>query len=126
MSNLKVPSKLKLHKKSKQLELWYGETSYQLSCEYLRVFSPSAEVRGHGEGQAVLQFGKKDVAITAISSIGNYAIQPTFDDGHDSGIYSWDYLFELTQNFDANWENYLQRLGEAGLPRDASMQILKL
>jgi DUF971 family protein len=126
MSDLKVPSKVKLHKKSKQLELCYGATSYQLSCEYLRVFSPSAEVRGHGQGQSVLQFGKKDVAITAIVAVGNYAIQPTFDDGHDSGIYSWDYLFELAQNYDANWENYLTRLSDAGLARDINMQILKL
>jgi DUF971 family protein len=126
MSNLKVPSKVKLHKKSKQLELCYGATTYHLSCEYLRVFSPSAEVRGHGQGQSVLQFGKKDVAITALTAVGNYAIQPTFDDGHDSGIYSWDYLFELAQNHDANWESYLTRLSDSGLARDINMQILKL
>jgi DUF971 family protein len=126
MTNLKVPNKVKLHKKSKQLELCYGTTTYQLSCEYLRVFSPSAEVRGHGQGQSVLQFGKKEVAITALASVGNYAIQPTFDDGHDSGIYSWDYLFELAQNYDANWDSYLTRLSDSGLNRDINMQILKL
>jgi DUF971 family protein len=126
MSNLKVPSKVKLHKKSKQLELCYGVTNYQLSCEYLRVFSPSAEVRGHGQGQSVLQFGKKDVAITALTAVGNYAIQPTFDDGHDSGIYSWDYLFELAQNYDAYWEDYLTRLSDSDLARDINMQVLKL
>jgi DUF971 family protein len=126
MSNLKVPSKVNLHKKSKLLELRYGDTTYQLSCEYLRVFSPSAEVRGHGQGQSVLQFGKKDVAIIALTSVGNYAIQPVFDDGHDSGIYSWDYLFELAFNFDQNWQGYLTKLSDVGLARDINMQILKL
>jgi DUF971 family protein len=126
MSNLKVPNKVKLLKKSKQLELCYGTTTFKLSCEYLRVFSPSAEVRGHGQGQSVLQFGKKEVAITALAAVGNYAIQPSFDDGHDSGIYSWDYLFELALNYDANWDGYLQRLSHEGLSRNADIQILKL
>ncbi|MFQ3322601.1 MAG: DUF971 family protein [Pseudomonadales bacterium] len=126
MRNLKVPSKVKLHKRSKLLELCYGDTTYQLSCEYLRVFSPSAEVRGHGQGPSVLQFGKKDVAIISLTAVGNYAIQPTFDDGHDSGIYSWNYLFELAYNFDKNWQDYLTRLSDAGLARDINMQILKL
>ncbi len=126
MKPQKVPTKIKLHKQSKTLELNYGSNSYQLSCEYLRVFSPSAEVRGHGEGQAVLQFGKKDVAITAIASVGNYAIQPTFDDGHDSGIYSWDYLFELAMKFEENWQAYLTQLAEQGRTRDPNTQVLNI
>ncbi len=127
---MKMPTKIKLHKQSRHLELCYGvnndKNSFLLSCEYLRVFSPSAEVRGHGEGNAVLQWGKIAVAITAIKPVGNYAVQLTFDDGHDSGIYSWDYLFELAINNQQYWQRYEQQLSDAGLPRDPSTQILKL
>ena len=125
MSPSKIPSQIRLHKASKQLELCYGDTRYQLSAEYLRVFSPSAEVRGHAAEQAVLQVGKRNVAISTISRVGNYAIQPVFDDGHDSGIYSWDYLYDLAHNIERNWADYVQRLRAAGGSRDGDKQVLK-
>ena len=91
-----IPTGVQLHGKSKGLELQYaGGESYRLSCEYLRVYSPSAEVRGHAPGQEVLQVGKQQVAITAVRPVGNYAIQLEFDDGHDTGLYAWDYLYQL-------------------------------
>jgi len=92
---------------------------YRLSCEYLRVNSPSAEVRGHGAGQEVLQTGKREVTITAIEPVGNYAIKLVFSDGHDTGLYSWDYLYSLGSDHDSLWEGYLQRLEKAGASRDA-------
>jgi len=90
---------------------------FELSCEYLRVFSPSAEVRGHGPGQEVLQVGKQDVSITAIEAVGNYAVKLVFDDGHDSGLYSWDVLYRLGAEYEHNWQEYLQRLELAGHQR---------
>lgn len=123
---MKTPSKIQLHKHSKTLELHYGRDTYELSCEFLRVHSPSAEVKGHGPGQEVLQHGKIDVAITAINPAGNYALQFTFDDGHDSGIYSWDYLFSLCQNKEQLWEEYLQKLHDEGKTRDANISVVKL
>lgn len=90
---------------------------FELSCEYLRVFSPSAEVRGHGPGQEVLQVGKQDVSINAIEPIGNYAVKLVFDDGHDSGLYSWDVLYRLGAEYEHNWQDYLQRLERAGHQR---------
>jgi len=90
------------------------------------VFSPSAEVLGHGPGQEVLQTGKQNVAITAIKPVGNYALQLVFDDGHDTGLYSWTYLHELCRNQAANWQNYLERLSRAGATRDPDVQVLKL
>ena len=119
-----TPSKIHLHKSSRELELGYEEDSYRLSCEYLRVYSPSAEVKGHGPGQEVLQVGKKNVAISDIKPVGHYALQLIFDDGHDSGIYSWDYLRELAENQDALWQNYLDRLHAAGATRDPDAQVL--
>jgi len=111
MSNPPIPSNIHLHKHSAELELGYGNNeSYRLSCEYLRVHSPSAEVRGHGQGQEVLQTGKKYVNIDSIEATGNYAIQITFNDGHDTGIYSWDYLYDLCTNQQAKWQDYLARL----------------
>ncbi|MEH6548957.1 MAG: DUF971 domain-containing protein [Pseudomonadales bacterium] len=127
MATSPIPSKIKLHKKSRQLELNYENgDSYLLNCEYLRVFSPSAEVRGHGPGQEVLQWGKINVAISSLAAVGNYAIQPTFDDGHNSGIFSWDILYDLATKAESNWENYLARLAEAGLGRDPDVQFLNL
>ena len=99
---------------------------YEFPAEYLRVFSPSAEVRGHGRGQEVLQYGKRDVGITSINQAGNYAIQIIFSDGHDSGIFSWDYLRDLGSNYTNNWIDYLARLHEAGQSRDPDVQIVKL
>ena len=121
------PVGIKLHTKSRQLELSYenGE-SYSLSCEYLRVYSPSAEVKGHGPGQEVLQTEKLNVNITAIKPVGNYALQLVFDDDHDTGLYSWPYLHELCTMHDQWWQIYLERMSEAGASRDPAVQVLKL
>jgi DUF971 family protein len=114
MTSSNAPTKLNIHKKSATLELVYGNgDSYQLSAEYLRVFSPSAEVQGHGQGQAVLQHGKKDVQFLDIQLQGHYAIKITFSDGHDSGIFSWEYLFQLGEDHQENWQQYLAELGAA-------------
>ncbi len=122
-----VPVDIKLHQNSKMLELVYSDDEqYQLSCEFLRVLSPSAEVRGHGEGQEKLQSGKINVSIKSIVPVGNYAIQLTFSDGHDSGIYSWEYLYELCLNQEACWNDYLQRLHKAGEHRDPDIQVVSL
>jgi len=121
-----VPSTIKLHKKSKQLEVVFNGQPLHLSAEYLRVFSPSAEVKGHGPGQEVLQHGKQFVGITHIESAGNYAIKIQFDDGHDSGIFSWDYLYELGTNFEQNWRDYLRRLRAAGQSRDPNTSTVKI
>jgi DUF971 family protein len=117
MSNPK-PTNIVLHQKSRTLEVAFdnGE-SYAMSSEYLRVFSPSAEVQGHGPGQAVLQVGKENVAITKIDPVGAYAICLHFNDGHDTGIYSWETLFDLGENQQQNWQDYLQRLEAAGHQR---------
>ena len=113
------PTELKLHQKSRQLEIAFSDgLSFMLSAEFLRVYSPSAEVRGHGPGQEVLQIGKKNVEITHIEPVGNYAVQLTFSDGHDSGLYSWDYLYQLGVNHDVLWEEYLQRMAAAGAKRE--------
>ncbi|MCG8412748.1 MAG: DUF971 domain-containing protein [Pseudomonadales bacterium] len=119
MSASSAPSELKLHKKSGTLELVYNQgTSHTLTAEFLRVHSPSAEVRGHGKGQEVLQTGKRDVKITSLETVGNYAIKPSFDDGHNTGIYSWDYLLELATNQKSLWQEYLVKLQAAGATRD--------
>ncbi|WP_027873199.1 gamma-butyrobetaine hydroxylase-like domain-containing protein [Spongiibacter marinus] len=121
------PQQIKLHKKSRLLELRYADGShYQLSCEFLRVFSPSAEVRGHGRGQEVLQTGKLNVEIRDIIAVGNYAVQLVFDDGHDSGIYSWRYLRELGENYQILWEGYLAELRAANASRDPDEQVVTL
>ena len=122
-----VPSGIKLHARSRELELTYpGGESFRLSCEYLRVYSPSAEVRGHGPGQETLQTGKLKVAIREIKPVGNYALQLVFDDGHDTGIYSWDYLRHLCLDYERMWQNYLDRLSQAGASRDPDVQVLRL
>ncbi|ARN74392.1 gamma-butyrobetaine hydroxylase-like domain-containing protein [Oceanicoccus sagamiensis] len=122
-----IPSDIKLHTQSKTLELIYSNNeSYQLSCEYLRVYSPSAEVKGHGPGQEVLQVGKTNVTINAIEPVGNYALQLFFSDDHDSGIYSWDYFYQLATNKDAWWQDYLERINEAGASRDPEIQVVRI
>lgn len=115
-----APVTVKLKKKSAVLTLGYSDgTLYELSAEFLRVHSPSAEVRGHGNAQATLQTGKRHVGISHLEAVGNYAIRLFFDDGHSSGIYSWDYLHQLCTRQDALWQDYLRRLREAGASRDA-------
>ncbi|MAM71431.1 MAG: 1-(5-phosphoribosyl)-5-((5-phosphoribosylamino)methylideneamino)imidazole-4-carboxamide isomerase [Gammaproteobacteria bacterium] len=113
-----IPGDIKLHKKSGQLELVYTDGAYTLSAEFLRVHSPSAEVRGHGVGQEVLQYGKKQVLISNIESVGNYALRLHFDDDHNSGIYTWEYLRELCLQEEALWQKYLNRLQAAGQSRE--------
>lgn len=121
------PENIALHTRSRELELSYaGSENYRLSCEFLRVYSPSAEVLGHGPGQEVLQTGKQRVAITAIRPVGNYALQLVFDDGHDSGLYSWDYLYRLCTQQKSLWQDYLDRLEAAGATRDPDVQVLNL
>ncbi|QFU00452.1 hypothetical protein FIU83_02205 [Halomonas sp. THAF5a] len=114
-----IPTNVHYHRKERELELTYAEgESYRLSVEYLRVFSPSAEVRGHGPDSATLQVGKKDVGLKNITPAGRYALKLHFDDGHDSGLYSWDYLYDLIRRREANWADYLRRLEEAGASRE--------
>ncbi|GAB4302995.1 MAG: DUF971 domain-containing protein [Methylophaga sp.] len=117
MAEEAIPTEITLYKQSKSLGLSYGDVQYKLSAEYLRVFSPSAEVMGHGPGQEVLQVDKENVGITQIEPVGHYAIKIYFDDGHDSGLFSWDYLYSLATNQDALWQDYLKRLAEAGHQR---------
>lgn len=125
-SGASVPKGVKLHTRSKELELIYpDQQTFRLSCEFLRVHSPSAEVRGHGPGQETLQTGKLNVSISAVNPVGNYALQLVFDDGHDTGIYSWDYLLHLCQEQTRLWQAYLQRLAEAGASRDPSVQVVR-
>lgn len=123
----KRPTGIVLHARSRVLELEYatGE-NYQLSCEYLRVFSPSAEVVGHGPGQEVLQTGKLQVAIQSIKPVGNYALQLVFDDGHDTGLYSWSYLYQLCRQQESRWQGYLESIALAGASRDPDVQVIKL
>lgn len=115
------PTEITLHKKSCVLEIAFDDGSrFQLPTEFLRVYSPSAEVRGHGKGQETLQTGKRDVAILTLDPVGSYGIKPTFSDGHDSGIFSWDVLHYLGTNQSALWADYLQRLAAAGANRETS------
>lgn len=115
-----TPTEIQLHQKSRVLEIAFDDGSrFELSCEYLRVYSPSAEVAGHGPGQEVLQIGKEDVNITAIEPVGNYAIKLVFDDNHDSGLYSWEYLYKLGSEHEQRWQQYLDRLAQAGHTRKA-------
>ncbi|MDH3343482.1 MAG: DUF971 domain-containing protein [Gammaproteobacteria bacterium] len=114
------PTDISLHQKSRILELTYEDgANYKLPCEYLRVYSPSAEVTGHGPGQDILQLNKEEVNITAIEPQGNYALKLIFDDKHDTGLYTWEYLQELGQTYEEKWQNYLDRLEEAGHERKA-------
>ncbi len=118
-SNSPRPNEIKLHQKSRMLEVSFADGKiFQLPCEFLRVYSPSAEVRGHGPGQEVLQPGKRNVGIKQIEPVGNYAIQLTFSDGHATGIYSWDLLYEYGQRQKEMWQHYLKRLEQAGASRE--------
>jgi DUF971 family protein len=118
-SNAPQPTEIMLHQKSRKMEISFSDGSrFELSYELLRVYSPSAEVRGHGPGQEVLQAGKRDVDIVALEPSGGYAVQPTFSDGHSTGIYTWDYLYWLGQNRENLWREYLQRLEKAGASRE--------
>jgi len=117
--NTPRPTEINLHQQSRVLDIVFDDgKSFSLPCEYLRVFSPSAEVRGHGPGQEVLQAGKREVNIREIEPIGVYAVKLAFTDGHDTGIYSWDYLYDLGVKQDSNWKSYLARLEQAGASRD--------
>jgi len=114
-----IPTEITLHQSSRVLEVAFSDGRvFQLPCELLRVYSPSAEVRGHGPGQEVLQVGKRDVQITAIEPVGTYAVKLVFSDGHDTGLYSWDTLYELGRDREQLWQRYLRRLAEAGATRD--------
>jgi DUF971 family protein len=113
------PTEIKLHQKSRVLEIAFADgKAFRLTCEFLRVYSPSAEVRGHGPGQEVLQTGKKEVEITRVEPVGSYAVQFAFSDGHDTGIYSWDLLYDYGVRQEEMWRHYLKRLAEAGASRD--------
>ncbi len=115
------PVDIRLHRASRTLEVGFDDGQrYTMPCEYLRVYSPSAEVRGHGPGQETLQTGKEAVNIDAIEQVGNYAVKLCFDDGHDSGIYSWDVLYTLGRDYDTLWPQYLERLARAGHERHES------
>lgn len=116
-----VPSDITLHRVSRTLELHYEESgeSFSLPCEYLRVFTPSAEARGHGPGQERLQHGCAEVSIVRIEPIGHYALRLIFSDGHDTGLYSWELLYDLCRNYQTRWQNYLKQLEVTGLSRQA-------
>jgi DUF971 family protein len=122
---MRIPSGIELHKASRALTLKYGpDESYTLSAEFLRVHSPSAEVQGHGK--PILQYGKLNVGLTKLEPAGNYALKLTFDDGHDSGLFTWDYLYELATRQQELWSDYLQELAAAGRSRDPDESVVKL
>lgn len=115
-----APTEIRLHQKSRAMEIAFADGKvFRLPYEFLRVYSPSAEVRGHGPGQEVLQAGKRNVGILSLEPVGSYAVQPTFSDGHATGIYSWEYLYHLGENQERLWEQYLAQLAAAGASRDA-------
>jgi DUF971 family protein len=117
-----TPSALTVHGQSRVLEVSFSDgAQFRIPFELMRIYSPSAEVQGHGPGQEVLQTGKRDVELTALEPVGNYAVQPTFSDGHDTGIFSWDYLYFLGSQQDKLWADYEQRLKAAGVERDSPM-----
>lgn len=117
-----TPTALTVHQQSRTLEVDFSDGArFRIPFELLRVYSPSAEVQGHGPGQEVLQTGKRNVGIDALEPVGNYGVQPTFSDGHHSGIFSWEYLYHLGAEQDRLWQDYLARLAQAGLDRDAEM-----
>ena len=120
-----IPTEIKLHQASRKLEIAFDNGArFELPCEFLRAYSPSAEVRGHGPGQEVLQVGKKNVEIERIEPVGAYAVTLVFSDGHDTGIYSWDYLYELGEGYVTLWERYLNRMKEAGASREPMGETL--
>jgi DUF971 family protein len=121
-SNTPTPQSITLHQQSRVLEIGFSDGSeYKIPFELMRVYSPSAEVQGHGKGQEVLQTGKREVGILDLAPVGNYAVQPTFSDGHSSGIFSWDYLYFLGSKQTDLWADYTARLQAAGVERDAPM-----
>ena len=117
IDNSNIPNEISLHKKSNVLKISYNEGKYQLPAEYLRVYSPSAEVMGHGYGQAILQTNKENVRINQIENVGHYAIKIYFNDGHSSGLFTWEYLHKLARKQGDNWQFYLKRLRQAGYQR---------
>jgi len=119
-------SNIKLRRKSNLLELHFGSETFELHAEYLRVYSPSAEVRGHGHGQAQLQHGKINVSLTGLEPQGNYAVRLIFDDGHNSGIYTWDYLYDLGHNRENYWQSYLDALKREGKTRDPDTSVVRI
>jgi DUF971 family protein len=119
---IKTPTAITLHAQSRVLELSYADGAvFRLPFELLRVYSPSAEVQGHGPGQETLQTGMRDVTIVALEPVGHYALKPTFSDGHDTGLFTWDYLHELGSTQAEHWARYEQRLADAGIDRDRPM-----
>lgn len=116
-----VPTDLKLHRKSRLLEVVWSDRTDRLPLEYLRVFSPSAEVRGHGGGEPSLVAGKREVGVTAMEPVGRYAVRLRFDDGHDTGLYTWPVLRDLADQHEASWTRYEQRLAEHGMSRDSAV-----
>ena len=121
---MRMPTAIKLHKASRTLELAYGSERYQLGAEFLRVHSPSAEVQGHGK--PILQYGKLNVALSRVEPAGNYALKLTFDDGHDSGLYTWDYLYQLATRQAELWSDYLAQLEAAGKSRHPDESVVRL
>ena len=125
-SNKPIPTQIELHQKSRVLEIGFSDGKhFTLPYEFLRVHSPSAEVRGHGPGQETLQVGKKDVEITAAEPVGTYAMVLIFSDGHETGIYSWETLHSMGMNQDTMWQSYLKRMEEAGAKREPAFNLLK-
>ena len=125
MQEQQTPTAVRLRKQSRVLELEYADGEcFSLSWELLRVLSPSAEVRGHHPSQAVLQIGKKNVAVTELKPVGHYALQIVFDDGHDTGLYSWEYLYTLGREREQRWAAYLEELDRAGASRDPHVQVV--
>jgi DUF971 family protein len=123
-SDTPTPVSMTVHGRSRALEISFSDgAQYRIPFELMRVYSPSAEVKGHGPGQEVLQTGKRNVEVLEVVPVGNYAIQPTFSDGHSSGIYSWDYLYFLGSQQERLWSDYENRLAEAGVDRDAPMPV---
>ena len=119
-----TPTSLTVHGQSRVLEIAFSDgAAFRIPFELMRVYSPSAEVQGHGPGQEILQTGKREVEVSALEQIGNYAVKPVFSDGHESGIFTWDYLYQLGRDHDKLWSTYLQRLQSAGAERDAPMAI---
>jgi DUF971 family protein len=121
-NNSPRPTSITVHQQSRVLEVGFDDgREFRIPFELMRVYSPSAEVQGHGPGQEVLQTGKREVGLTSLEPVGNYAVQPTFSDGHDTGLFSWDYLYFLGSQQDELWQKYEARLAEAGVGRDAPM-----
>jgi DUF971 family protein len=120
--NSPTPTDITVHQQSRQLEVGFSDGArFRIPFELMRVYSPSAEVKGQGPGQETLQHGKREVGIVSISAVGHYAVQPVFSDGHDSGLFSWDYLYELGANEAQLWQDYEARLAAAGVSRDTPM-----